>query len=329
MEPKHVSYGNYSGPLIKGTFSYKPSANPGHLDRAFYITCMVETNAIVGSVQAYDGCSITCGLHQAILTYPKELANEDHKPEDDVGPLAELLVHLSHVQPFPELDALAKAFADEGWSLGHDSLFRYTRPKTFPLNGKQVSVKVGDVVYGAEIRNTITPIGGKVPNKGKYWEQSCKWAKLFHAVFAHPRSVQTQVNFGIEHMAKVCKNQKVTGKPLSLVLYGKGGQEPFSGCPELDLAMTVYHSHSVNAPAIALQKLNQAIDQTKFPGVLSSSLDQQLSLAKTFLRLIGTSTYGKWNHMEPNGRWQRTRTICLNTKYWDPKLFSTIMPGHF
>ena len=95
--------------------------------------------------------------------------------------------------------------------------------------------------------------------------------------------------------------------------------------PELDLAMGVWWSHTVNAPAITLSKICRIIDRYgPLPPVPST--DQELKIAKAIMKSLANSNFGRWNDEVKNGRWQRTRTHAM--KLWPKSLFKSdgIMP---
>jgi hypothetical protein len=90
---------------------------------------------------------------------------------------------------------------------------------------------------------------------------------------------------------------------------------------EQDLAMCIYHSHSVNGPAPARTALKAAL--AKAP----ARTDQ---FPATLVRLLGTSRYGRW-HDEPgekNNRYDRTRGAARKSGLWDARHFAKggIMP---
>lgn len=315
--PLHRSYGDYSGPVTQGTAVYSPVHIVGHLERAFYITSMVECCAKFGSIVGYDGTGVTAGLHQAILVYPKELADDDFQPKDDQGSLVELLSLIQATKYFPEKDELFAEFAKNSWELKNGA-FYYTKQKMVKVKGRDINCRPGTLVYGADLRDTVTPIGGKVPSSGPQWVQACDWQQLFHTVFSNSKTFDVQIKFGMDHNKKAVQNRKLeNGQSIASFIYGNlDVSNMFHDCTELDMAMTMWASHGVNAPAIAFKFLNQAITKTKFPGYSSATGIQKNALGKELIRLMGTSTYGRWNESEKNGRYQRTRQVMKSSGFW-------------
>jgi hypothetical protein len=324
--PVWKSYGKYSGPTILGKVSIPSPTTGNTLDRQHWLTMRVETGATYGSVVMFDGTAVTAGADQFILVYPKELANEDLKAADDQGPLGKLVARLCAIQDVgmqPPINALLSAFAAAGWTLSPVGELRYSKAQSVALVGRKIQVNAGELVHGAVLRDTVTPVGGAVPKAGVAWQQSAKWCQLFHELFVHPAGYSTQSQYGREHLVKAYRapRLKIAPKSVEMAVFGRDVSAVKIGeCgPELDLAMGVWYSNSVNAPAIALSCLERALVGGKgadFP--------------RRLIRELGISTYGRWNAMEPNGRYQRTRRLALASNLWPRALFegrSAIMPA--
>lgn len=300
------SYNKYSGPLIHGSTPYIPDEprKSYHVDRAFWLTSKVETGGKFGAVMAFDGTAMTAGLDQHIAVYPKELASEDHNAADDQGSLWKLVRQLETPGDSTSIANLYEALSDCGWYVSQDGWLRY---KT-----TQNSHKAGDLVFGKEIRDTFTPIGGDVQTTQQK-EIATKWILLFHAVFSNPKGFKTQSEFGKTHLVERTKRHNIGWAYNNMELTALTIQQLSY---EHDLAMCMYQAHSVNAPAIALKLLNQSR--------VNNSLDP-----KKLIKLLGTSTYGRWDDDLPNGRYQRTRLAAKNSGLWPSSLFdgiSAIMP---
>lgn len=333
MKISHVTYRSYSGPKISGAVKYIPSPTATHWERVFNVTTAVESGSGgYGAIVGYDGTGITAGLHQAILVYPKELANEDYESSQDQGSLVQLLRLFEFIPNFPERDKLWYEFKLNGWYVAPDNKIRYTIGKAVKVRNKLISVSPGDVVFGAELRNTITGFEGKVPKTGPLWDNACKWATLFHKVFVNPVTFPIQIKFGMDHSKHSSMSMRLkNGLSVSQFIYGSSdSQEPFIDCPELDIAMTVFWSHSVNAPAIAKKCLQKAVDQTKFQGY---KVGNKKDFGKVLLKILGTTQYGRWDDDVVGGRYQRTRDIMMKTScsLWEPKHFAAlgVMPRKF
>lgn len=326
--PKFRAYGDFSGPVIMGSVPYRPIHIVGHWERAFYITSLVECNAMMGSVVMYDGTVVTAGLHQAILVYPQQLAKENFQASDDQGSLVKLLTMIDTIPHFSTKDDLWGEMAKNSWKLQEGRLvYTQEKPVTFPK--RIIRCRPGETVLGADLRNTICAPNGKVPSSGPQWVTACDWAQMFSAVMSDPRTFDMQIKFGMDSTVDTCKSRKVGNVSVLQFMYnGEVITQPFADCSELDLAMTMYHSHAVNAPAIANKCLNAAMVSTKFPGTKAASLEQKRSLAKALVTNMGTSDYGQWDDDLPNGRYQRTRSCMMQSKFWPDSFFSPtgIMP---
>lgn len=343
----HRKFRSYSGPVIKGVGDpVPPPMGPRmlhHVDRAFWLTTMVETGGRFGAVMMADGTACTIGLDQHIAVYPKELANEDFNAADDQGTLWKLLRRLETVRSSPSyhqaLEVLWGMFAEQGWYVAQDGVLRYAsdRASLGLGTGKHAASAVaGDIVFGQHIRNTLTPSGGKVPKSGKEWELAKRWAKAFHALTSHPGGQAAQVEYGIEHLVKRTKRRRIkvpgSARWVDLEILGYGGREVTSlrvgdgdWSEELDLAMCVYQSHSVNAPSIANKMLARA--RNKAQG--GAAVGNQARLAKWLIRFLGNSTYGRWDDDIKHGRYQRTRAAARASGLWTRSLFdgaNAIMP---
>jgi hypothetical protein len=278
---------------------------------------MVETGAKFGSVQSYDGCGMTCGLDQHIAVYPRELADRDNNALDDQGTLWKLMRRIEMVPTgdYPKLrdaiNALWTELADWDMYLATDGVLRHT--------------KTGAPAHGRKIREVLSPNKGCPTTKGEkaYAE---KWAKLFHAVLSHPATFQAQIEYGKEHLVKRTKRRKIAlragtrvngigvhagypstpaelaySRELTLMQVGQHLS------PRQDLALCMYQANSVNAPAIANRCLTKAKQHDDW--------DRRL------IRLLGTSSYGRWDDDLKNGRYQRTRTVARASGLWPRYLF--------
>jgi len=358
VQVRHKSIGNYSGPVIYGPEYNIASKRFGldikesHLDRAVFLTALVETGGRIGSIMAADGTAMSAGLGQHILVYPRELANEDFNAEDDQGGLGRLLRMLEVSQEPPmHLQALFTQFEVEGWYLAQDGFLRWREAGSRFIKGERIKHSAGDIIHGAILRDRITPIHGKVKARTENWLIAKRWATLFHNVFADPKSIETQLFFEKKHLAERVASRKFLFRkqrrrmPVQDVVYGdsisslelperaKLCQNPVKCVTlELDLAMCVFHSHTVNAPSIAYRVMRDAIGASGFivPGDRMKSNER--IFAKTLLRMLATSNYGRWNQSIMNGRWRRTRKLASHIGVWPEHYFTgsdAIMPSTF
>jgi len=344
MQVRHKTFKNYSGPHIYGEKTTIRTDTINHVNRAVILTEGVETGYRPGSIMAADGTAMTAGCGQHILVYPRELANEDFNAKDDQGTLSSLLRELELVAPVDALAKLFGAFIAESMYVAKDGRLRFYEDTRAKVKGRWVDCKAGDIVHGAIIRDIITPLGGKVPKTGERWEQAKRWAVLFYDVFSDPDTFSAQLNFETDHLCYRVNRFKYLFHPnrrketVAQVVYGNYPVEIIEAdnqiTPELDLAMCVFHSHSVNAPAIAYRKLKEAILATEYvPDILSihNRPDKEVKFARNLLRRLAKANYGRWNEKVHGGRWIRTRTCARTSEMWPPEFFKKdgIMPLKF
>lgn len=321
---RRVKFRSYAGPRIRGTDLYEIEDPADHWARVLWLTSKVESGGKFGAITMYDGTACTAGLHQAIAVYPKELRHEDFAAADDQGSLWKLLRMLEMVPDFPALELLWEAFADVNWCVALDGHARYLENASVRVQNRNRGVKAGDLVYGFDIRETLTPNGGTVPARGRQWEQSKAWARRFHSVFSDPKSFKAQVKFGQEHFHRYCRRKRLrVGQDTRRAgewLYEGRHASPQVPNKNLDLALAVFWSHSVNGPSKAWGILRKTL--------ASHSVDSPDDFSRDLLRRLGRSTYGRWSHTEKSGRWARTRLAAMRSGYWPSELFKTggVMP---
>lgn len=329
-------YNTYSGPVILGVDQIdvpKSDRAMFHVDRAYWLTTMVESGGKLGAIMAADGTAMTAGLDQHIAVYPKELSDEDYNATDDQGGLWQLLRQLETVRSSlsyqQAVNNLWTKLKEAGWYVAQDGTLRYLADTEVSFNGsggKRLKAKAGTPVFGAHIRDTFTPVAGHVPKSGKLWDQAVEWASLFHALTSHVGGEAAQIAFGVDHLVKRTKTRviAVTGGKLEDV--GYGGHEVTSlqlgtdWSEELDLAMCVYQAHSVNAPAVANTCLGKARQKAG---------QNPSKFARLLIEQLGNSEYGRWSDDNPYGRYQRTRSAARESGLWSRGLFdgtSALMP---
>lgn len=323
-------YKNYSGPMIRGTAPVVlPRGDDSHVGRAYLLTTQVESGGHYGAVMAYDGTGMTAGPDQHIAVYPTELASEDFNAADDQGDLWNLVRRLETVSGSASYqEAVHDLFEElrfEGWYVSQDGVLRYLADSEVLIGARKITVKAGDLVFGKQIRDTLTPTGGQVPKMGHPWDRASQWALLFHMLTSHADGFAAQFHFGTEHLVKRTKRRQVRpGVTLEQAVYGREVTSirlPGPGWDDdVDLALCVYHAHSVNAPAIA----NRAID-----AALAAHPSRDINFARALIRLLGNSTWGQWDDDIANGRYQRTRDAARKSDFWDLALFegpNALMP---
>lgn len=292
--------GRNSGPVIRGkkpAFAEPTNLTDNHLLRAFWLTTMVESGGKLGSVMMADGTAATAGLEQVIAVYPRNMKEQ--------GPLFKLLNRMDAISPVSYfLD-----FTTLGWRISEDGVLRDS-------NGSMVLPKV--------IRDTFTPINGKVPRSNRDdWERSKAWAIGFHKLFSLEQTRDTQVRCGIEHMtkfAKRVKSPKLGRDSIEDVCYFGEVQNPspfLPNHPEMDLAMCMLWNYKTNAPTPALSALHRA--RTAF-----NPQTNMQKFAHYLVTLLRTTRYGRWR----TNRYDRSRQHAM--KVWPNNLFEgpdAVMPA--
>jgi len=291
---------SWSGCKISGKKEYTLVGNDtkDHMKRVLWLTAQVEGGGLFGSVQSYDGCGMSAGLEHCIGLYPKTMTQ---------GSLWKLLREIELYGSCNELNILWDAFkTGPKW---------YVDPK-----GVLRRWNTGQIIPAQEIRNVLSPPGGKVPNGGKDWEEAKRWAMLFHNLFSAENTFKVQINSGITNLINGNKRDEAEGYKKST-----GVEEPSllevgkNLSMEMDLAWAIYHSFSVNAPAIARQVLK------------SSNPDDSKDFPSRLIRLLGKKQYGNWTDTKGNGsnRYDRTRIFAMRSGLWPQELFvgpTAIMP---
>ena len=314
---RRVTFKKYAGVRINGDVPIDIPGD-GHMDRASWLTVMVESGGKFGTVISYDGTGMTAGLHQAIAVYPKELRlPEDGNSLDDQGPLWKLLDRC--LQATPKIQAtldMKHALGNIGWVVA---------------NGVLRDETVGHAISGKTIRAEFTGAeNGCMPARGIHRQEAERWAALFHTYFSDKNTFPIQEGWGKEKLIK-----RVERTPLRFASARKWRkktpQEFFyedliAGVvdhedlpPEFDLAMSVWLSYTVNAPAIALKVLCRLI-----PAYQTGSIE---AFSVQLLKALGRAKFGRWGAQVKNGRYQRTRKYAM--ELWPREMFkgkNAIMP---
>jgi len=310
---RRIKFKDFAGVRIGGKVDIGSNNSPYHIDRAEWITAMVESSGKFGTVISYDGTGITAGLHQCVAVLPRHLNTQ--------GSLWRLLNRVRAVaNETQEWQKLRAALAHEGWTLGRDGKLRKTSG--------------GKLVFGKEMRAVLTgDADGKMPSSGPGRKAAEKWAELFHELFLHPSTFKVQRNYGLEHFMK--RNDRVKlrwskSAPDLTIQEAVYGAKHFSTMtddditPELDLAMALFWSNTVNAPGAALKRLCRAYDKHGSKGVIAL---EGAAFARHLITRLGNTSFGRWDDDIPGGRYQRTRKWAM--KVWPKHLFTTpnaVMP---
>ena len=297
---KWVKYKSYSGCVIRDNSTLMPPTQSiYHLDRAVQLTSLVEVGGKFGVINSYDGAAMSAGLEHNVSVLPKTM------DQGGLFPALNLIRMAVPESTCPPLTSLLAAFKTAGWVLDAAGVLRVS------TTGQEVS--------GQAIRNEFTPDNGVVPETGPKWEQAKRWALLYNALFNHPATFHTQIESAKMGLLLGNKAGEIAAyKAICGVSYPGILMVNVNLTPEQDLAMCVYHSHSVNAPSIARSCL------------IESSPDNTPAWPKRLIHILGTRAYGNWKDTtNGSSRYDRTRTYAKNSGMWAPELFtgpSAIMP---
>jgi len=282
-QPRRVTYKSWAGIKISGTREFSLLDDQEHMLRAVWLTSSVEVGGKYGAVQGYDGCGMSAGLEHKIALYPKSMTQ---------GSLWGLLANLPRYKS-KAVEALIGALENKGWYLDAGrGVLRYRN--------------TGAPVAAADIREEFSPPGGVVPVSGPSFDKAVKWALLWHEAFSDPVTFREQI---IQAKAGLLNSHK----DLESKVYKKYcGLEDASAAelgknisPELDLAMCVYHSFSVNAPSKARKVLEDALKTSP-----------EKDFCKKLISGLGKNDYANWKQ-----RYKRTREILIKSDGFSKSLF--------
>ena len=308
---KRITFGNYAGVNIPGTIPMELDVNKDnlitHAERASWLTAQVESDGKFGNVMNYDGTGLTAGIHQAVAVYPRDL--------NSTGSLWDLMDDI--IKGCPPCDNLYRLLAEfEKYNIKID--------RGLKENGKAIGgLMVRDILTGSP--------DGVMHVAGPKRIQAETFATLFHDLMSSPETFDIQVKFGIRHFTRwanrglrFCKNweKEITIKSFAYGIRDMHFEDLKTEhmSPSLDLAMSVFWSHTVNAPGMALEVFCKAAD----------SVTGSMDLPPVLIKKLAITKYGRWDDDIPNGRYQRTRNFAA--KIWPSELFvgdKAIMPKDF
>ncbi len=307
---KYVKFRKYAGLRIKGEIPYNPSPSleESHLERAFYLTSHVESGGKFGAVMNYDGTGMTAGLHQAIAVYPKTLYQ---------GPLWKLMRRVELLPgDIPPRTRIWEMLSEEGMYLAQDGVVRELQ-RGWPMPGES-------------LRRALSGPMGVVSEARDERYRAEAFIIAFHELFSSPSTFRLQVEYGKEHFVTAAHRVRLTiGGRRMFIQHAVYGDDDISLVtknelgPELDLAMCMYWSNSVNAPSKAKRCLGRVLSNLGYRPVVSHIFARDLILA------LGNTTYGRWDDDLKNGRYQRTRRVAMRSGLWPAELFEgtgAIMP---
>lgn len=297
LSVKRSTYKDYAG-IVVNDFDRKVTPDyfnmSMHMQRAAFIAMKMEA-PYWGGVQSYDNAGISGGPFHWIARFPKT---------GEQGPLFGLLKYIDERAP-GVMEPFAKLLFNQGWFLAQD--------------GKLRTKHNGAIVSGNEFRDICAPTRGLVPETGMERQQAERWAIALHNVLVNSMTYQAQVDYAIKYL---CTTQgKAECEVYSAIL-----NRPVSA-PEViletaldestSIAMSVYHAHSVNAPAPALACLKAAYQDTG--SVKAMSTNQAREFSEKLVQRLARKKYGNWEM-----RYVRTRNAIIESKLWPNA--ETILP---
>lgn len=293
-----VRYKDWSGIAISGSVEFVRPLTENHMERAVWLTSRLEAPRW-GSVQSYDGAGMSGGLLHNIAVLPRDLS------QGSLFPLVRAIMDDGGTAHCGALRELTEALAVEGWHIAVDGKLRDRN---------------GALVGGRQIRRTFTPVDGVVPRSGPAYKVAVRWAQLFHNLLSSQLTFRAQSLYAIRWLVSGNKQDELsvyrawTTPQLDSMIEVSSSALP----AEVDLAMCVYHSFSVNGPAPAATALRAALPHVQNP----------TRFASTLIRRIGTSSYGRW-HDDPKdkqSRYDTTRLHVWRSGYWESTLARQLMP---
>ena len=300
-----IKYKEYSGIRIRGTAPVPVPESDLHIDRAAFLATSLESPKM-GAVQSYDRAAMSGGPFHFTAIQPKPMVQ---------GSFFKLLRHLEVAAPCENLDTVWYALAAAGWYIARD--------------GKLRARDTGKVISAHAIRDEFTPLGGKVPKTGKHRAQAVFWARVFHNLLADPTTFYAQQEFAIEYLLRGQKSTEVAYyNPFDLLSLRaidlrNTKQAVASIMFPIDLALCVYHAHSVNAPGPAVKCLKST--HTLFKDIRFSK-----EAAQYLIWRLGRYKYGRWQDTtDGRNRYDHTRHAAMRSGLWPKQLFTgktAIMP---
>ena len=292
---RFVGYRDKKGFVVRGGPKVEPSRTDRHMARTFYLVSQLEA-ANWGTVQNYDGAGMSAGPLHVIAVYPSTGGQ---------GPLWSMLRRIFSDSSAPAVEALRRRLGALGWSLGADGVLRDAS---------------GAAVSGATIREQLSGPNGRVPDSGPGHDRAKAWALAFHEAFVDPSSYPGQYEGTVDWLTANFGSEADAYSKYVPALAGKSDAEVKSWVrtatlgqvsPYLDLAMSVYHAFSVNAPGKAKQILDR---------VLAMNLDVK-NFAKTLTKQLGDDSYGNWRE-----RGRKTKIAAARSGLWPSDVVKDVYP---
>jgi len=301
---ERLTYKSWSGIRIKGTEKVPVPYTDLHIDRAAYLATSLESPNM-GAVQSYDRAGMSGGPFHFTAIQPGPMVQ---------GSLFNLLRYLEVTAPCTDLDRLWEALAKERWFVARDGTLR--------------NIDSGVLIPAGLIRHRFAPPQGKVPESGPDREQAEYWARLFHNLLSNPVTYKAQQEFAVQYLISGQKSFEAAYYTPHNILTLRSGIAIYDRHKEIfpleiDLALCVYHGHSVNAPGPAKRCLEDM--QKKF-----APADKSVSAAKYLIWRLGRYKYGRWQDTtDDRNRYDHTRIKAMQSGLWPKEFFvgaNALMP---
>lgn len=292
---KYSHYHDKAGFVVRGGPKVQPPTHDLHMARTFYLVSQLEA-ANWGTVQNYDGAAMSAGPLHVIGVYPSNSKQ---------GPLWGMVRRVFDTSTSSEVIALKNKLGSLGWTVAPDGFVRLAN---------------GAAVNGVALVDQLSGPGGVVPPSGPVYDRARGWAIAFHRAFTDPSSYSGQyegtldwllANFDSEADAYRKYVPGLTGDDAQVRRWVRTADMAQVG-PYLDLAMSVYHAFSVNAPGRAKQILDR---------ILARGLDVR-AFSKALVTALSNDTYGNWVE-----RGRRTMLTVSRSGLWPPAVVKDIYPG--
>jgi len=304
-----VSYKSYSGYVTTGGPKIDQPVNSGlHIDRAVYLSGQLEAGSW-GTVQGYDGCAMSGGILHNIAVSPKDLSQ---------GTFFALLREIS-VRAKAEFAPIDAEFKRLGWTISADGKLRLTATGAL-VSGETIRLELSGSAKGAVLKT------GPDSNRARVW------AERFFTLFSAPGTYAAQSDYAASWLADGNKGDELavyrkfsTGGVATFLVKHPGDSIislPVDLLPvEVELAMCVYHSFSVNAPGAAKAVLSPILGR----------LDKltPAGFATALIRGLGKKQYGNWLDSPGDGsnRYDKTRkAVWARSDLWNGPMAKSLMP---
>lgn len=278
-----ASYGNWSGPWIKGTRTYVPAKGPTSWENVLVYAVACPEGGAWDTFVAYDGTAATAGIFQWTLTSTR---------------LQKLL-------------ELCRAAAPATWEKTVGKLFAEWR---LVLKNGNIYNDSGALLSVSDLRARFTPPNGRTPKTGPNWNLAAYSAIMFNALFLDAALDRVQQNFFLSELQAEAKlpRPRMKGASINSILYPTGW--PATGAtavyPE-DAIRAMVWSFWQNAPRKAEEYLYAVNSEVSFKS-------DPLSFATRLCRKFAHSTFGNWGieKAAKNRREARYTKIvrCINSQ---------------